>query len=217
MMSTTCYKVKSCLVPHAFLLLLWCMLIASSGCSKFNGTRAENLLGKETDLVEFSYQATEDLITKAFPPLVQQNPEMPILTTTFVDNNDLTKTSQFGRILQEHMTSHFTQMGYSVNEIKLAKTLEIQERSGETILSRDLKKISGNQKAQAILVGTISFANRSMYISTRLINPTTGTIISSADYKLPMDYHIMAMFKQKAEREPEAIQPPARPFLNSVL
>ena len=201
------------------LVFLWCsLLLLVTSCTQFNGTRAENLLGKETDLISFSYQAAEDLLARAYPPLVPQNQEMPVLTTTFVDNNDLTKTSQFGRILQEHIGSHFVQMGYSINEVKLAKTLEIQERSGETILSRNLHKLSGNQqKAQAVLVGTISYANKSMYISTRLINPTTSAIISSADYKLPMDYHILAMFGQKPDREPEAIQPPKRPYLNTIF
>lgn len=204
--------------------VLWCLLITFtvvsfcvSGCSRFNGTRAENILGKETDLIAFSYRAAEELAATVFPPLIPQHPDMPLLITTFVDNNNLGKTSQFGRILQEHMSSRFVQMGYTVREIKLANTLHIEELSGETILSRDLKKLSGSQKAQAILVGTISYANRTMYISTRLINPNSSTIIASTDYRLCMDDHILAMFGLQRTEESEMIAAPRKPFLNSIF
>lgn len=204
---------------HSLPIVFVCFaaLIAISGCSSFNGTRAENLLGKETNLIKFSYKAAEELVKTAFPPLMPQNPEMPILTTTFVDNNDLHQTSQFGRILQEHMSSRFVQLGYTVREVKLAKSLEIKELSGETILSRDLQKLAGNQKAQVILVGTISYANRTMYISTRLVNPHDSTVVASADYRMIMDDHILAMFGLQRADEADGITEPKPPRLNSIF
>jgi len=81
---------------------------------------------------------------------------MPVLVTTFVDNNYLTKTSKFGRILQQHTSSRLFQFGYSVKEIKMTKIFLNEPESGESILSRDLTQLSPSIKSQAILVGTIS-------------------------------------------------------------
>lgn len=200
----------------AYTTILACLILlaALAGCSAFNGTRAENLLGRETNLIKFSYRAAEQLVETSYPPLMPLNPEMPILTTTFVDNNDLQQTSQFGRILQEHMSSRFVQLGYTIREVKLAKSMEIKELSGETILSRDLQKLTASQKAQAILVGTISYANRTMYISTRLINPHDSTVLASADYRMIMDDHILAMFGLQRAEDADGIAEPNQPWLN---
>ena len=211
---------RTALIPqtrYGKLLLTVLVLFFVGGCARLNGTFMEGLLGKENDLIKFAYNAAENLTSRAYPPLVPMNPEMPILTTTFVDNNDLTRTSQFGRIVQEHMASRLVQMGYSVKEIKLANSLEIQERKGETILSRDLRKLSASTQAQAILVGTVSSINNIMYISARLINPQTSTIIASTDYRLLMDYQLMAMtgVNQAPHADPEMIAPPPRPRVNS--
>lgn len=191
------------------ILFLVCFV---SGCTRFNCTRLEDLLGADTNLISFSYKIADRLTASALPPLVPLNPDMPILVTTFVDNNDLEKTSQFGRTMQEHIASRLVQLGYSVKEIKLSNHLLIEPRSGETILSRDLKKLSQSQKAQAILVGTISYTNRTMYISTRLINPVSANVITSDDYRLCMDDQILAMLGlQRAERD-EMIREPRQPF-----
>lgn len=193
--------------------ILVCILVCFfSGCTRFNCTRLENLLGADTDLISFSYKIAENLTEGANPPLTPLNPDMPILVTTFVDNNDLEKTSQFGRAMQEHIASRLVQIGYSVKEIKLSNSLLIEPRSGETILSRDLKKLSQTQKAQAILVGTVSYTNRTMYISSRLIDPVTANVIASDDYRLCMDDHILAMFGLARGEKDEMIQEPKQPF-----
>jgi TolB-like protein len=163
-------------------------------CSYFNGTPLENELGADENLISFSYTITQKLVENARTSLQPGNPDMPILVTTFVDNNDLTRTSQFGRILQEHIISRLVQLGYTVKEIKLRDQLLIKPKSGETILSRDLRLIKPSLTAQAILVGTYSRAGRTMYISARLINPETSAIVSSVDNRLIMDPTVMAMF-----------------------
>lgn len=193
-------------------ILLLAALLISSGCARLNCTRLESLLGAETDLIAFSYRIAENLSERAMPPLQPRNPQMPVLVTTFVDNNDLRRTSQFGRTMQEHIASRLVQLGYAVKEIKLAGSLMIEEQSGETILSRELRKLSGSQQAQAVLVGTVSYTERTMYISTRLINPVSADIIASDDYRLCMDDHILAMFGLQRGHGDELIAEPRQPF-----
>lgn len=193
-------------------------LIFHSGCTSLNGTRLETILGNKTNLIQFSYTVADRLTERARPPLVPRHADMPVLVTTFVDNNDLRQTSRLGRILQEHIASRLVQRGYTVRETKLAGTLHIEPQSGETILSRDLAQLSTGQQAQAILVGTISRSNRILYISARLINPVNNNILATDDSQLYMDDDILALFG--LQQQPESEQPvdePQQPFLNSIL
>lgn len=199
-------------------LIVAALLFSLSGCSYFNETRLENSLGKDVDLIDYSYDIADDLIKSAFPPLVPRQQSMAILTTTFVDNNDLDATSHFGRLLQDNIGSGFAQRGFSVNEIRMREELLIEERSGETMLTRDLNLLAKNQRAQAILVGTISQAQRTMYISARLINPTNNSVISSKNYRLYMDRNVLAMFNlQRGGNNSSGIKRPSEPLMNSVL
>ena len=194
------------------------ILFSVSGCAYFNETKLENSLGKDVNIINYSYDIADDLVKNAYPPLIPRQQEMAILTTTFVDNNNLRNTSHFGRLLQDNIGSRFVQKGYTVNEVKLRKDLLIEEKSGETILSRNLKLLEQSQKAQAILVGTISQAQRTMYISARLINPNDSTIIASKNYRLYMDKNVLAMFNlQLSGSNGDAIKPPSEPMMNAVL
>lgn len=203
----------------AWLALL--VLLLSAGCSRFNCTRLEQLAGADTDLIAFSYSIAEELVATARPPLIPRNPEMPILVTTFVDNNNLARTSQFGRTLQEHIGSRLVQLGYAVKEIKLASQLTIEPRSGESMLTREIDRISPSIKSQAILVGTINITSRTMYISARLIEPVRHTILASTDHRLCMDDTVLAMFGLKRQMPTatgnDEIKEPSRPFMNSIL
>ncbi len=197
---------------------LTAVLMILAGCSVFNETRLENSLGKDVDLIDYSYVIADDLLKNAFPPLIPRQPDMALLTTTFVDNNNLKITSHFGRLLQDNISSRFVQQGYTVHEVKMTDNLHIEEGSGETILSRDLGRLNRSQKAQAILVGTISRTQRTMYISARLINPHDSTIISSRNYRLYMDNNVLAMFNlQRRDSDGEMISSPSEPLMNSLL
>jgi TolB-like protein len=201
-----------------FLFLLLLAPFIFTGCSSFNCTPLEKYLGADTNLISFSYAIADNLVLRSNPPLIPRHPEMPILVTTLVDNNNLEKTSKFGRILQEHIASRLVQLGYTVKEIKLGNSLRIIPGSGETILTRDLYRLQANRNAQAVFVGTLSRTRTTMYISTRLINPVNSNIIATDDYQLCMDDTILAMFGlQRMDSQDEPIEEPARPFLNSIF
>lgn len=209
--------------PAIFLrsILAIALTLFLAGCSEFNCTMLEKNLGAEENLITLATRITDNLTQKAFPPLLPRQPDMPILITTFVDNNDLKKTSRFGRILQEHITSRLVGLGYTTQELKLRDTLLMQEHSGETMLSRNLQEINAKQSlsAQAILVGTYSYTDRTMYISARLINPKDRTIISSYDYRLCMDDNVLAMFglKRQSPHATDEINPPRESFINTLF
>lgn len=200
-------------------LMIIVFFIFLQSCAYFNGTPFEGYLGAEKNLVDMAYDIAEDLDENAFPPLTPRHPDLPILATTFVNNNNLDQTSHFGRVLQEHMTSRFVQLGYTAREVKLRGQMAIDPQSGEKMLSRNLLEINPEQTAQAISVGTYSYINRTMYISARLIDPHSSNIISSVDYKLIMDENVLAMFgiALQSEDDMDLVEEPRQSFVTRVL
>lgn len=203
------------------LALFLFMLPLLAGCSSFNCTRLESQLGAEENLITLSEKITDSLIERAFPPLMPQQPDLPVLTTTFVNNDNLHETSRFGRILQEHITSRLVQQNYTVKELKLRDSMLMREQFGETMLSRDLRDLNPKQSvsAQAVLVGTYSYTDRVMYISARLVNPLNRNIIATYDYRLCMDDNVLAMFGLKRKPDPsrEEIRPPRDSIIDNLF
>ena len=195
------------------------MLFVTGGCSAVDTTKLQSMLGIQPDLITVAYTLAEDLERQAYPPLIPRNSSQPILMTTFVNNNNLEETSRFSRILQEHLTSRFVQMGYNVRELKLRKNLLIEPRGGEKMLSRDLSNLDVSQPAQAVSVGTYTLTNNHIYIAARLIRPEDNSIVASVDRKLPMTEDIMAMFglHRKNQELMDPIKPPRGSFMTWLL
>lgn len=202
---------------HRFLLFP-VLIFVLGGCAEFNCTRFEDVLGGPMNLIDFSYKIADNLVERAMPPLFPQNPDMPVLVTTFVDTNNLEKTNQFARTLQEQISSRLVQQGYAVREIKLAETLTIIPGEGERILTRNLQYIKQGQQSQALLVGTMSRTNRILYVSARLVDPVTSNIIATDDYEICMDDNILQMFGLQRQRLIDSdIPEPKQGLLNSIF
>lgn len=197
-------------------IALTSLILSGCGSAHFNCTPLERFIGRNADLVQFSYKIADNLAGQALPPLMPMAPNKPILMTTPVDNGNLQQTTTFSRILQEHISSRFVQLGYAVREIKLESQLHITPGSGETMLTRDQDKLQSEHLAQAIFVGTVTRADRTLYISMRLIDPQNHNIISSDDYTLCVDGHIYAALGLNTGYD-DMIQEPERPFLNSIF
>lgn len=194
------------------------LIFLFSGCSSFNCTRLENLLGGDVNLISLAEKITDNLVDEALPPLIPRHPDLPVLTSTFVYNDNLDQTSRFGRLLQEYIGARLVQRGYTVREIKLRDTMQIQPGSGEKMLSREISQITADQPAQAILVGTYSLINRTLYISARLVNPVNKNILSAHSYNLCMDDNLLAMFGLQREIEDsDTVEAPSESIINKIF
>lgn len=123
------------------------------------------------------------------PEVVNQ----PIVVTTFVDLNNLSKSSVFGRVLAERVLSELHQAGFTVSEIRKGKDIFIREELGELILSRDAKEVLGRSRARAILAGTYVATEKSVILNARLIDINSPLILSSCSYSLRMNKEIERM------------------------
>jgi TolB-like protein len=136
----------------------------------------------DTDIIAANHNAAQMLIEGSKSPLSKSQ---PILVTSFVDIDEL-QSSTMGRMAAEQVSSKFSQQGFSVVELKLRKELFIKENSGEFILSREIKNLSTEHDAQAVLAGTYAAGANSLFVTTKLIRISDGMILSSHDYMLPM-------------------------------
>ncbi len=145
---------------------------------------ASELALRYSDPIYSSYTAAEKLATGAKFNL---DPRKKILIASAVDIDDVGKSSTFGRILSEHVASRLSQLGFQVTEVKARQgTVLIERRNGEFLLSRDAKSISLKHDAQAVFVATYAAAQKTVYVSVRLLRAVDGVILSSYDYRLEM-------------------------------
>lgn len=199
-----------------FLLLGLLPGLLMSGCSTLNCTPAAVILGGQVNLVRLADTIADTLIERSFPPLVGHQEKQPVLVTTFVNNNDLSDSSDFGRTIQSHVASRFVQQGIVVKETKMGRELLIKPGEGEFMLSRSLHELADKQSAQGVVVGTYTLAQRTLYLSVRLVNPVDQTIRATYDKKICLDDATLRLFGFQVS-DTEDIDAPRQSFLDKIL
>jgi len=114
----------------------------------------------------------------------QRKDRPKILVVSFVNIDDLNKTTTFGRMQAEIISTKLSQYGLEVVEVKLMTSLYIKEKSGEFFLSRDLKKLSNKHEADLILAGSYAIALDKVYVTAKLISPENNSVWSAVAYTL---------------------------------
>ena len=164
---------------------LSCLLIISTiGCS----ANVKNI-NRSSGLVAASYYIADTLENNLKQPIC---PNEPLLVATFVNVNNLERSSSFGRIISEQIASRFVQKGYKIIEMKLReKSLFVQQAKGEFLLSRDLRAISKEHNCPAVIVGTYAEGYKTLYVSARIVRTSDGVVVASSDYGMPVDFKAM--------------------------
>ncbi len=124
---------------------------------------------------------------------------LPILSTSFVNLDELKETSAFGRLMGVRVASRFSQHGYRIVELRLGKgSVMIQEKNGALVLSKETARLDGSHDAQAIIVGTYSLGENRAYISAKIVGIRDNTVISSYDFSMRMDETLKGLAEKKA-------------------
>ena len=143
------------------------------------------------NMIPVSYRATDRLMKHAPAEI---SPDTPILVASFVDISNLEQSSDFGRLISEHISSRLAQKGYHVKEVKLSKdSIFVKQGNGEFILSRRLQHIRTSFKSNYVIVGTYSTAKSYVYVNARMVRIEDNKIVSSYDFRLPGDSDLWAL------------------------
>ncbi len=122
--------------------------------------------------------------------------EQPILVASFVDIDDLTKSSTLGRTVSEQIASRLAQHGFKILEVKLRHdSVFIKEGQGEFLLSREVQNLGAARGAYAVLVGTYAVSKRFIFISARVVRTKDNSLVTGYDYELPCDATTKSMLK----------------------
>jgi len=147
-------------------------------------------------LMSYNYKAVDDLMSRTGKSV---NKNTPMLVGTIGNVNDVETSSTLGRTITEQLSARLAQKGYKVAELKLRQGISVQRggldtaSSGEYLLSRDVRNISGEHKAAAALTGTYSVGAETVLVNLRLIDIRTGNVITGYDYVLPKTADVSAM------------------------
>ncbi|MBF0451890.1 MAG: hypothetical protein HQK75_14390 [Candidatus Magnetomorum sp.] len=140
-----------------------------------------------SQIIKTSYAATDvlaDILKKR-----DFDTNGSIIAASLVNINNLKESCSLGRIVSEQMLGRLTQHGFNVIEMKLRQdSIFIKQNEGEFLLSRELQHISETHQANAVLVGTYAVSKYVIFISVRIVQTSTNTVIASYDYQLPLDF-----------------------------
>ena len=137
----------------------------------------------DDDLVGSSHRAADSLIKQAGVRLDMQR---SIAAASFVNIDDLSESSSFGRIVSQQLASRLSGHGFQIIEMLLRKSVYIQQQAGEFLLSRELKNISKEHNVQAAIVGTYAVGKNSVYVTAKIVDSASSIVIASHDYELAL-------------------------------
>jgi TolB-like protein len=164
---------------------------ATTGCDTLPMPAPEPVTA---DIVGSSHGAADAMAERS---AVVLDMNKPLIAATFVNIDDLSQSSSFGRIVSEQVASRFTDRGFKVIEMLLRNNIYIQQKGGEFLLSRELQSISSQHNAQAVIVGTYAMGRKNVYVTAKLIRASDNVVIASHDYSLPMDSDVAFMVRGK--------------------
>ncbi|MFH1216326.1 MAG: FlgO family outer membrane protein [Pseudomonadota bacterium] len=140
-------------------------------------------------------ELTQQLLDRSEEPMGDQH---RVVVTTFVNLNQLYRTSGFGRVMAEQMISEMQRAGIEVVDVRMTPSIQILEGYGEYGLSRDMSELSYVQSAQAIVVGTYTISNGQVMVNARLLQQANGLVLSSGSIALQMDDLICGFLQDEA-------------------
>ena len=157
--------------------------LALTGCV-FPGPTYEQAANSQ--LIATNYQAADRLLTHA-----GLDQARPIVTVDVVQLNEPTRSSSLGRLISEHVASRFAQHGIPVIALRLRG--ESYPEASTLPVSQQLRDVTMQHNAQAVVVGTYAPAQYYVYVTIKLVRSADNVVLSAYNYALPIDDNIAAL------------------------
>jgi len=161
------------------IIILIVMLAVLSGCSRFY-RHSET---KDADLIELSYNAVDQLMLNLRQPLPKGS---LVVINSLINIADLGQTQPFGRIVSDQISSAFQNDGYMVMGMELPTEIFAKNDAGILQLPEKTKDALNNLGAKVVVIGSYAPGRNTVYVSLRIVDIASQTVISSTDYAVPM-------------------------------
>lgn len=128
-----------------------------------------------------------------------------LAVTVPVDVNDLEASSPLARQMAEELSRWFVQAGYTVQEIRKGKTLLIEPKTGEMLLTRRENLLAGKSvSSAAILTGTYSVTGQNVRFNIRVLHTATQDVLGMATVSVPVTSEVRSLLGGKKDRSNNA-------------
>lgn len=154
---------------------------------------------KASPMVAASYEAVDELLkSQKLAPLVTAHGSKGVLVATIADINNLKKSSAFGRLLSEQISSRFAQLGVHVNEVKLGDNLYVNRNEGEFLLTRELSEIGATLNTETVLVGTYADGGGVIFVTLKLVRASDSRVSSAYNFSIVKSESIKGLLLNKS-------------------
>ncbi|MDE5879920.1 MAG: hypothetical protein K2G99_07905 [Desulfovibrio sp.] len=122
-----------------------------------------------------------------------------IMGTTPANINNLEQANPLARQMLEEVSSDLVDMGYRYEELRKGKDIRFDKRTGEFILTRDVRKLASRQGVgQAILAGTYVVSGEQVRFTMSLISTTSSEVIAKATGTVPITPDLAPLLQENA-------------------
>ena len=167
------------------IVLIFSFALLSAACA--TGLAPKSAFQKSpTDRFGTQYLAKEIYNNLRVPAVINS----PTIVTSFVDLNELDKTSVFGRLMAEKLLDELNRKGFQVIEVRRAQDLFVKKSVGEMILTREISELASVTKARTVLAGTYVATSERVIINARLIDIKSPEILSTVSYEVELTEEI---------------------------
>ena len=105
------------------------------------------------------------------------------MPTSFVDQNNTSRSSVLGRLIAESMFYEFNQRGFPTREFRLTGNIEVMGSRDNLVLVPN-KSVMSKQAWAALLLGTYCVDEDATFINARLVRATDGLVLRTAQLVL---------------------------------
>ena len=107
--------------------------------------------------------------------------------TTFVSLDNFNESSGLGRYLAEALYYEFNTRGFAAREYRTNGAIRLEPGQGEFALSRALPDLKIDKDWAALVVGTYYRDVDAVFVNARMIRPSDGLVLRTAQLVLPMN------------------------------
>ena len=173
---------------HLFTLLLSMAVLAGCG-AKQGHDKGQYRTVSPTDQNYIAAQEVKLKVRELADQLLASLPNDALigfvaLPTSFVNQNDFTSSSPFGRYLAEGLIYEFNQRGFPVREYRTDGGITMREGTGEMALARKGKIATAKGKGNALLIGTYHQDPDAIFVNARLVRSSDGIVLRTGQIML---------------------------------
>ena len=158
-------------------VILALALSSLAGCATFSERPA--YAERPRDLGGLIYTGADRLADIATDRGLAPNAAIIVATTVDVDNLD--RSSTFGRLASQLVSSRLAQRGYTVRDVTYTGGLTISPETGEMVLSREAQRVAVEHDAHAVVAASYAVGGERIYLNLRLLRAADGFLMSAAD------------------------------------